>query len=984
MDSAHQLVFGPFRLDPENNQLWRGEQPVELQPRPQAVLQYLVERPGQIVTKEELLQQVWAGTYVTKTVLKVSIRAIREALEDDATAPRYIETVGREGYRFLRGVASSQYAVVSSSSSPPRHSVLGTQHSVVVGRDTEIARLQERLRKARKGQRQVVFITGAPGIGKTTVVDLFLEQARAAGEVWIGCGQCLEQYGEGEAYLPVLEALGQLCRGPGGKQALAILQRYAPTWIVQMPALVTDAELESVQRKVAGATRERMLREMAEALEALTEERGLVLVLEDLHVSDRSTVELIAYLAQRREQAKLLVIGTYRPTDVVIRDHPLRGVKQELNAKGQCEELRLELLSRAAVEEYVAKRLAAEVIPAELIHLIYQRTDGNALFMVNVLDYCLQHELMVQEAGQWKLTDDVEALGVPESVQQMIVKQVEHLTEDEQRVLELASVVGNEFAVAAVAAALPAELDAVEETCEELARKSHFLREEGVAEWPDGTLSGRYVFRHVLYQNVLYGRTAEARRVRLHRLIAERQERAYGVQAQAFAAELAMHFERGREYQRAVYYLHKAGANAISRSAHREAIRYLTKGLESLKFLPEDAERAHQELSLQLTLGLPLTATKGYAAPEVEQAYSRALALCRQIGETPLLFPALVGLWAFQLVRGKLHGALEVASQGLRLAEQARNPAFLLEAHLGLGMIWYFRGELNIARAHLEAGVALARSIDRARRVPTSVQDSEVGCLTYAASALWHLGYTDQARACMDEALTLARKLAHPFSEVFALTQGAGLHMLCGDVLTFRQWLAAAMSLAREQGFPLWVGLGTAIKGWDLIAEGQLGEGMAQVRQGLAIYHAIGTELSKSFFLLLLADAHGRMGQTAEGLALLAEAQVFVDTTGERLFEIELYRLKGELTLKTVDGRPSVIAEKEAEACFLKAIDIARKQQAKSLELRATMNLARLWQNQGKRQEARNMLSDIYGWFTEGFDTKDLQEAEALLTALNS
>jgi DNA-binding winged helix-turn-helix (wHTH) protein/predicted ATPase len=904
MESAQQLVFGPFRLDPINNRLWRRDQPIELKPRPLAVLRYLAERPGQVVTKEELLEQVWAGIYVTKTVLKVSIHAIRAALEEDANAPVYIETVGREGYRF-RSEESKTNAARTEQKQDQR---------LIVGRTREVQQLQAWLRQSVTNERQIVFVTGAPGIGKTTMIDLFLEQVRTRSEAWIGRGQCLEQYGEGEAYLPVLEALGQLCRGPGGKQALAVLQRYAPTWLVQLPSLVGEAELDALQRKVAGATRGRMLREMAEALEALTAERGLVLVVEDLHVSDYSTVELIAYLAQRRGKAKLLVIGTYRPTDVILRNHPIKGIKQELSATGRCSELRVELLSRTDVEEYIAQRLAIETVPAELTGLIHQRTDGNALFMVNVVEYCLRQGLLMQEEGLWKLKEDSEKLGVPESVQQLIAKQAERLTENERQILELASVVGNEFAVASLTAVLQSELDTLEETCEELTRKSHFLQEAGVTEWPDGTLSGRYTFRHVLYQNVLYERIAAARRVRLHRMIGERQEQAYGMRAKEVAAELAMHFERGRDYLKAVSYLHKAGTNAIRRSAHREAIRYLSRGLELLELLPKNTERDHQEISLQLTLGLPLAATKGYAAPEVEQAYTRALVLCGQIGETPLLFPALVGLWAFQLVRGQLPSALGVASQGLRLAEQARNPSFLLEAHLGLGMISEFRGELNVARGHLEEGIALASNLDRAGRVPTSVQDSEVGCLTYTASTLWHLGYTDQARRRADEALALARRLAHPFSEAFALSQGAGLHLLCGDIPTFRQWINEAMTLAQAQGFPLWIGLGTAMNGWALIEQGQTREGMAQVRQGLALYQTIGMELSKSFFLLLLADAHGRTGQTDEGLALLTQAQEFMDTTGEHLYEAELYRLKGELTLQQVASGKSKEERRTAKA----------------------------------------------------------------------
>jgi predicted ATPase len=487
-------------------------------------------------------------------------------------------------------------------------------------------------------------------------------------------------------------------------------------------------------------------------------------------------------------------------------------------------------------------------------------------------------------------------------------------------------------------------------------------------------------------------------------LIGERQEHGFGKRAREVAAELAVHFERGRDSQRAILYLHKAGTNAIRRNAHREAIGYLTKGLDLLKILPENPERQHQELSLQLTLGLPLVATRGYAAPEVEQVYSRALLLCGQIGETPLLFPALVGLWAFQLVRGKLASALAVASQGLHLAEQAQNPAFLREAHLGLGMISYFRGELRVALRHLEEGITLARHMARTEHVSTAVQDSEVGCLTYAASALWHLGYPAQARARMNEALTLARKLTHPFSEVFALTQGAGLYLLCGDVLTFRRWLDEAMTLAQQQGFPLWIGLGTALNGAALIGEGHLEEGIAQVQQGLSLYQAIGTELSKSFFLLLLAEAHRRGGQAPAGLTLLAQTQEFVEATGERLFETELYRLKGELTLQHANHKangkerkakgkthPQHLASNtqvkaEAETCFHKAIDIARRQQAKSPELRATMSLVRLRQQQvtdhASLAEAHLMLSEVYNWFTEGFDTKDLQEAQALLAEL--
>ncbi|NOT54949.1 MAG: AAA family ATPase, partial [Deltaproteobacteria bacterium] len=885
----------------------------------------------------------------------------------------------------------------------------------LVGRETELTQFHQLLGKALNGERQIIFVTGEPGIGKTTLVDAFLSGIRGPGSAnsspapteprspfpvpWLGRGQCLEQYGEGEPYLPVLEALGQMCRGPDGRRVVSVLAQYAPTWLVQMPALVSAEEVEALQRKVAGATRERMLREMAEALEAVTVARALVLVLEDLHWSDHSTVELLVYLARRRAPARLLVIGTYRPTEVVVREHPLKGGKQELHVHGQCVELGLELLTEEHVAEYVAERFGAQgrAFTPEVARLVYRRTDGNALFMVNLVNELITQRMIVQREGRWELKGTVADLeiGIPSSLRQFLEQQLDRLSPTEREVLEAGSVVGIGFPAAAVGAALDTEPRQLEERCAALAQREHFLRHCGVMEWPDGTVSSCYRFTHAMYQEVLYRRIPASRCVEWHRRIGEREEHAYGARAGEIAAELAMHFERGRDYPRAVSYLHQAGANAIRRSAYQEAIHYLTKGLDLLLTLPESHERMNQELRLRLALGLPLVATRGYTAPEIEQTYARAHTLCQQIGETPLLFSALVGLWAFYLVRARLRTARDVASQGLRVAEQERNPAFQLEAHLGLGMISCFSGELSTARAHLERGIAFARTIDPAHRLPASVQDSEVGCLTYEASALWHLGYPDQARARSNEAVTLAHKLAHPFSEVFALMQGAGLHMLRRDVAAFQRWFDEAMTIAHAQGFPLWVGLGTAIRGWALMEQGNTDEGMTQIQQGLAIYQAIGTELSKSFFMLLLAEIYRRTGQTDEGLALLADTRKFIDSTGERLYESEWYRMKGQFVLESRVQSPesenpspqprtlSTQVEAEAEACFLKAIDIARQQQAKSLELRATLTLARLSQQQGKLTAARAGLAEIYDWFTEGFDTGDLQEAKTLLAELS-
>src|SRR5262252_1760413 len=363
MTSEHHITFGPFRLETSQVRLWRGEQAVPLRPRTGAVLRYLATHPGRLVTKTELLQHVWTGTHVTDTVLRVCIREIRTVLEDAVEAPQYLQTVGKQGYQWL--VAGDRAAVPPAAARP------------IVGRQAEVETLERRFTRAATGDRQLVFLSGEGGIGKTTVIDLWLTHLNVGNAVWLGRGQCAEHYGAGESYLPVLEALGQLSRGPAGPALLAALRRYAPMWLVQLPGLVSDAELERVQRQVQGATQARMKRELAEVLDVLTADTPLVLVLEDLHWSDSATVELLAYLAQRRAPARLLVLGTYRPVELALRPS-MRGLVQELCGREQAVDLRLELLTAAEVTAYVAGRLGGPVA-APFSAFLCERTEGNAL-----------------------------------------------------------------------------------------------------------------------------------------------------------------------------------------------------------------------------------------------------------------------------------------------------------------------------------------------------------------------------------------------------------------------------------------------------------------------------------------------------------------------------------------------------------------------------------------------------------------------------
>jgi predicted ATPase len=413
-------------------------------------------------------------------------------------------------------------------------------------------------------------------------------------------------------------------------------------------------------------------------------------------------------------------------------------------------------------------------------------------------------------------------------------------------------------------------------------------------------------------------------------------------------------------------------------------VAHLTKGLELLATLPDTLERAQQELDLQTTLGPALMFTKGQAAPEVLQAYARARELCQQVGETPQLFQVLRGLWVFYILRLELQTALELGEHLLTLAQQVGDPALLLEAHYPLGNTLNYLGEFAAAQAHLAQGIALYDPQQHHAHAFRYGHDPGVICRAYAGVTLWWLGYPDQALQRSHEALTLARELAHSFSLGSALFFAAWLHHLRRECPLTHERAEALIALATEQGSAQLVAVGTFFRGCALAewapapgaGQGQVEAGIAQMQQGLAGWRATGAEVLRPYGLALLAKASAKLGQREAGLTLLAEALAVLNDTGERRWEAELHRLKGELLLAHAVGHDA-----EAEICFRQALAVARQQQAKSWELRAAMSMSRLWQRQGKRTEARELLVPIYGWFTEGFDTADLQEAKALLEA---
>jgi predicted ATPase len=566
------IEFPPFRLDPTDELLWRGDSPVHLRPKSFLVLRHLAERPGHLVTANELLDAVWPDTVVSGEALTQVIAELRRALGDDARHPLFIQTVHCRGFRFIAAVQPPPFgdrifAPIARSRRAQRES------RELPGREADLERLAELLLEARAGRRQIVFVTGEPGIGKTSLIQTFLD--RVADQVddepaWIAGGKCVHLHGERESYLPMLEALDRLAREPGGQPVVGCLARFAPTWLAQLPWLLEAEETRQIRNSTNGTTQTRMLREFCRAMEALSEERTLVLWLEDLHWSDTATVDLLAALAERSDPARLLVLASYRPVEAAANSHPVAPLKRTLKQHGRCEEIALELLDETAVQAILSLRLAAAP-DAALAALTHEQSEGNPLYIVTLVDHFVAEGLLEETNAGWQASVPLEALraAAPESLAELVESQLARLNDEELVLLEAGSVSGETFTAQAVAAATGLDIEVVEKVCGRLAGWERFLESAGPHTWPDGSTGESYRFLHAVFRHVIYGRLPAARREHLHHHIGERLAAGFASNPATIVAELALHFERGGDPARAAEYLVEAAVGVRQRAGDR-------------------------------------------------------------------------------------------------------------------------------------------------------------------------------------------------------------------------------------------------------------------------------------------------------------------------------------------------------------------------------------------------------------------------------
>lgn len=925
MAGERQLAFGSFRFDARSGQLYDDGREVRLTPRAAAVLQALIERAGDVITKQDLFDRVWNGIAVTDDALTSCIQELRSALGDDARQPRFIETRHRRGYRLMVPATATK-----------RHE-LAAPSARLVGRAAELAALTHAFDEAQAGRRQVVFVTGEPGIGKSSLADSFLDELRG-GASRIAHGQCLDHHGVGEPYLPLIEALTRLAHATGGAAVKDILARQAPSWLAQMPSLWTRAERAALEAR-GRPTRERMMRELTHAIEAIAAEQPLALKLEDIHWSDASTLDWLAHMARRPEPARLMVLATFRPSDAAAAKAGLDRIVTELAVHGWCREIALHPLDLQAIEAFLTARLGAGADAGrapEMAPLLLERTGGNPLFMTGIVNELAQRDAAERTLGSLN--------AIPHDVRRFIDRQIDELEAVDRDLLAGASVIGRRFATTAVAAALERDIEPVEMACARLARQGVFITTSGSTTWPDGTQTELYSYRHDLYRELSYERLSATRRAHTHARVGRRLEAAWAGRLDAVASELAEHFERGHQPARAIPHHQRAAAKALRRSANQEAISHLRRGLAAIGGIADDDERTKTEVELLIGLGAAFMATRGFGAPEVLDAYARAETLCERLAERADIFPALWGQWLLRWGRSELEVAWRLCARLLAMAEKSTDAGLKLQAHHAAWATSFGRGELANVHAHAQAGLALYDvKIHQAMASSYGNHDARTCGLYFSMLAHVLAGEDKRARTLVEEMLAVTRTLDDPFTLALALFFAAAAAQMLGDVALAAERAQASLQLAGEHDLALPKAWSMGVLGWcKALDDPECG--VALLGEAIGILHATHSRHFLSYHLTLLAQAQMRRGDHAAAMQAIEEGMTLMAADGERYYAAELLRLKGKL-LAAPPYRDSV----GAEMAFRTAIEIATRQGALGLVRRAQTSLAQTLPYSGAR-----------------------------------
>jgi len=851
--------------------------------------------------------------------------------------------------------------------------------TIFVGRKKEHLLLRLCLGRVQRGKRKVVTLSGAAGVGKSRLANEIRAEASRNGFVTLG-GNCQEQGASFTPFVQMLEAI--FVQAPNSAAARELLAGDAPHIARLLPHLARGfIDIPQLPEASPEHSRLMLLSSVANVLGRFAAQNPLLLVIDDLHWADEGTSSLIAHLVRSLPERPLMIIGTYRDSEWNPKG-PLAALLDDLVRNQMLEPIALGGLTEEDVGEMI-QALSGHTPPAPIRSFINAGTEGNPFFVEELYRDLAESGKLLDSTGQFQEHLIPADLSVPWNLRVVIGGRLARRSEESLKVLRTAAVLGRSFNFALLEAATGTGEDALLDCVEEAEWAGLIVL---VERYPDA----QFKFSHELIRQAVLDRLSAPRRQRLHLQVANAIERIHAAELEDHADELAhqlWHAGKAAEAGRTVRYLSMAAKQAINRSVYPEAITHLKRGLDLLRIQPSRSANA-QELALHLDLGRKLMSTKGYSDPEVLEAFAKAHKLCGQLGESPEVTPAKLGLWAFYLVRAEYVIAQELAQETLNQACRQGDAAAEMEAHLRLGVTLWYRGQPRAAREHLERCIELHHpERDRPHAILYG-QDPAVAARSYLGLVLWQLGYPDQAIKVSHAGLEAARRLEHPLTLCFALCYSVWLHVELGAWMEFATLADELERLATARGFVLWAALSTMFQSILLAGQGQIEQALAAARRGISAYRATGAGAGVPMFLAFQAGLLSTFGDASDAMALLSEASELATASGELNSEAELTRLKGHLIMKlsktaSAPALGSSLSETMAEEFFMRALDLSRLNESKSHELRAAMSLARVWRRQGQIDRAHQTLADVYAWFTEGFETADLRRAKALLAELS-
>ncbi|MGI9622288.1 MAG: AAA family ATPase, partial [Acidimicrobiales bacterium] len=873
--------FDEFEIDVDLFELRRNGEAIHLEPQVFGVLVHLIEHRDRVVSKIELLDEVWTDRFVSESALTSRIQAARKACGDNGREQRVIQTRHGRGYRFVASVeaVSGPGDDSHSAATPPvsEHGhaaafndrdgrverVAAGPRESMVGRRPELSRLEAAITRAQGGSGSALLVAGPPGSGKSTLVDTAVE--RLDPDVAVVRAQCHAHRGVPEPYVSLLDAVGRFGRSMG-QDAIETIERVGPMWLMQLPSLVAADRIETLEKRTMGGTHQRMLREGVDLLLELAAATPTLLILEDVHWADPSTLEVVEWLSDRLASAPLVLIATYRPDEDL--HGALEPVLARMSTSRSVEHLRLGALTEEEIRDLALDRLEAASIDDELNEILFLHSGGNPLFATEELKLWVREGAVAIDAGTIVALADPTELrdAVPSGVRHLIEQSLARLSSDQQAVLSAGALGGRQFPAFVVSAGSGLELAKVEASLGQLARSEQFVTAVGDHAWPDGTVSTIFRLGHDLHQQILADRLPASQRATIHQRIGERLEAAYGHRVDEHVAQLARHFVASADARRAVNYLRQAGEQALARSAHIDAVGAFEQALELIENLPADEERQQSEISIRTSLGPALIATGGWGSPEIDENYALALELCRRAEPPPERFILRYGLASVHELRGEYNRSEEI------LEEQLSDGTDLgVETLELLACSTFHQGSFDQALEHANAALDSWDQVEHSAYMARYGEHPGVSANTWGALAAWHLGDPQRASDMADRAIHWGAQ--NHYALATARIQYAFLSQYRGDREACKAWAESTIGLALDQGFPFRTAQAELLVAWSRIGQGNQ---VARLREGLDRYREFGARMDEPYFLGLLAEAATEVDDPDTALHVLDEAEAIV------------------------------------------------------------------------------------------------------------